>query len=314
MSFAVIFAGRDPSTRRCGEGPRDVVHKAVCKVVRQGTVLVAAAGNYGDPARQRAPAAYPEVITVSAMADFDGKRGGRGRQSQACLPGSSLERDDAFTSFSSYGRVVDLIAPGKCIWVAVKGGGYARVAGTSFATPIVLAVALRYRQRFPSAKPNQVRMALIRAGRRDWRVGTDPDRRHEPRVEMRWFRSPPTFRYQQVQRRSLRRSGDGVTVRLDRDRAERSHREHQASQGRGASRHPGLHRWLEGAHPGDLRRADRQAARQARGQRRRGAQDHRAPAQGASLIGTRDARATSARDRRGPDAPAPSRTPPRACS
>lgn len=218
MSFAVIMSGRDPSTRPCGEGPRDVIHTAVCRIVRQGTILVAAAGNYGDPAKQRAPAAYPEVITVSAMADFDGKPGGRGRQSRACRPGSALERDDAFTTFSSYGSVVDLIAPGKCIWVAAKGRAYARVAGTSFSTPIVLAVALRYRQRYPSAQPNQVRMALIHAGRKDWRVGTDPDRHHEPRVDMRRFREPPTFRYAPIERRMLRRSGGGITVRLDRDR------------------------------------------------------------------------------------------------
>lgn len=218
MSFAVIMAGREPSTRPCGQGPRDVIHKAVCKVVRQGTILVAAAGNYGDSAKQRAPAAYPEVITVSAMADFDGKPGGKGRQSQACLAGSALERDDAFTTFSSYGSAVDLIAPGKCIWVAVKGGGYARVAGTSFSTPIVLAVALRYRQRYPSAQPNQVRMALIKAGLKDWRVGTDPDRTHEPRVDMRRFRKPPTFRYERVERRTVRRTRDGITVRLHRER------------------------------------------------------------------------------------------------
>jgi subtilisin len=218
MSFAVIMAGRDPSTRPCGDGPRDVVHTAVCRVSGQGTILVAAAGNYGDAARQRAPAAYPEVITVSAMADFDGKPGGKGRQSRACLAGSAVERDDAFTTFSSYGRVVDLIAPGKCIWVAAKGGAYARVAGTSFSTPIVLAVALRYRQRFPSAQPNQVRMALIKAGRRDWRVGTDPDRRHEPRVDMRRFHKPPTFRYERITGRTLRRTGDGVTVTLRRER------------------------------------------------------------------------------------------------
>ncbi|MEZ4595996.1 MAG: S8 family serine peptidase, partial [Chloroflexota bacterium] len=184
----------------------------------QGTILVAAAGNYGDPAKQRAPAAYPEVITVSAMADFDGRPGGKGRQSQACLAGSATERDDAFTTFSSYGSAVDLIAPGKCIWVAAKGGAYARVAGTSFSTPIVLAVALRYRQRYPSARPNQVRMALIRAGRTDWRVGTDPDDRHEPRVDMRHFRKPPTFRYDRVDRRTVRRAGGTVTIRLHRDR------------------------------------------------------------------------------------------------
>jgi hypothetical protein len=218
MSFAVIMAGKDPSTKPCGQGRRDVIHTAVCRVVRQGTILVAAAGNYGDAAKQRAPAAYPEVITVSAMADFDGKPGGRGRQSQACLAGSALERDDAFTTFSSYGSVVDLIAPGKCIWVASRGRAYARVAGTSFSTPIVLAVALRYRQRYPRAQPNQVRMALIKAGRKDWRVGTDPDSHHEPRVDMRHFRKPPTFRYQRVERRTLKRTGDGVTVRLHRER------------------------------------------------------------------------------------------------
>jgi hypothetical protein len=89
------------------------------------------------------------------------------------------------------------------------------VAGTSFSTPIVLAVALRYRQRFPSARPNQVRMALIRAGRRDWRVGTDPDRRHEPRVDMRWFRSPPTFRYRRMPRRTITRTRAGVTIRVE---------------------------------------------------------------------------------------------------
>jgi len=218
MSFAVIMSGRDPSTKPCGQGPRDAIHTAVCRVVGQGTILVAAAGNYGDPAKQRAPAAYPEVITVSAMADFDGKPGGKGRQSQACLAGSALERDDAFTTFSSYGSAVDLIAPGKCIWVASKGGAYARVAGTSFSTPIVLAVALRYRQRYPSATPNQVRMALIKAGRRDWRVGTDPDSRHEPRVDMRHFRKPPTFSYGRVDRRSVRRSGDAIAIRLHRER------------------------------------------------------------------------------------------------
>jgi hypothetical protein len=218
MSFSVIMSGGAPSSRPCREAPRDIIHKAVCRIVREGTILVAAAGNYGDPAKLRAPAAYPEVITVSAMADFDGKRGGRGRQSQACLAGSAIEHDDSFTSFSSYGSAVDLIAPGKCIWVAYKGGTYARVAGTSFSTPIVLAAALRYKQRYQGAKPDQVRMALIRAGRKDWLTGTDPDSRHEPRVDVRHFRPPPTFAFHTIKRRTLTRTGKAVTITLDRVR------------------------------------------------------------------------------------------------
>ena len=46
---------------------------------------------------------------------------------------------------------IDLTAPGKCIWVAYRGRSYARVSGTSFATPMVLGAALLYRKRYPSA-------------------------------------------------------------------------------------------------------------------------------------------------------------------
>jgi hypothetical protein len=61
-------------------------------------------------------------------------------------------------------------------------------------------------------------MALIKAGRKDWRVGTDPDRQHEPRVDMRRFRKPPTFRYETPRRRTVRRASDGISVRLRRER------------------------------------------------------------------------------------------------
>ncbi|MBX3029568.1 MAG: S8 family serine peptidase [Chloroflexi bacterium] len=218
MSFSVTTQdGRPANDRTCGRSTRDPIHKAVCRIVKRGTILVAAAGNYAERVRYRRPAAYPEVITVSAMADFDGKPGGKGRQSQACLAGSAFERDDAFATFSSFGNAVDLIAPGKCIWVAYKGGTYARVTGTSFATPIVMAAALKYRERYPNASPNQVRMALIRAGRRDWRVGTDRDARHEPRVDLRRLQPPPTFRMHDVARhRVFRGATVSVPLRIER--------------------------------------------------------------------------------------------------
>lgn len=218
MSFSVTTTdGRPADDRTCGASTRDPIHKAVCRIVKRGTILVAAAGNYGERARFRRPGAYPEVITVSAMADFDGKAGGKGRQSQACLAGSAPERDDAFASFSSFGNAVDLIAPGKCIWVAYLGGTYARVSGTSFATPMVLAAALKYRQRYPKATPRQVRMALVHAGRRDWRLGTDRDKAHEPRVELRGLQKPPTFQVDEVSRRRVARGETtAFKVRLER--------------------------------------------------------------------------------------------------
>lgn len=221
LSFSFGGSSQRPARNgACGRGPLDLVHQAICRIERQGTILVAAAGNYGQRAGKRRPAGYPEVITVSAMADFDGRPGGKGRQSRACRAGAAPERDDRFATFSSFGTGVDLIAPGKCIWVAFPGRTYARVSGTSFAAPMVLGAALLYLRRYPSAKPQQVRQALVHAGRKDWRTGSDPDRSHEPRVDVRRFHAPPTFRYRAIARRNVRPSGDPVRVSLS---ARRSH-------------------------------------------------------------------------------------------
>ena len=92
----------------------------------------------------------------------------------------------------------------------IRGKSYARVSGTSFAAPMVLGAALLYRKRYPSAQPNQVRMALIYSGRHDWRLSSDPDQTHEPKVDVRHFAPPPTFTYSQPSRRTIRRGGDTV--------------------------------------------------------------------------------------------------------
>ena len=55
------------------------------------------------------PAAYDEVITVSALADFNGQPGGGA--ASTCR----ADEDDTFASFSNYGANVDIIAPGVCI-------------------------------------------------------------------------------------------------------------------------------------------------------------------------------------------------------
>ena len=40
------------------------------------------------------------------------------------------------TSWSSYGRALDCMAPGENVLTTIKGGGYAGVSGTSFSTPL----------------------------------------------------------------------------------------------------------------------------------------------------------------------------------
>src|SRR5207245_4951959 len=63
---------------KCGTRNNDVLHMAICRLVASGVTVVAAAGNDSSSAAARVPAAYDEVITVSALADTAGKPGGLG--------------------------------------------------------------------------------------------------------------------------------------------------------------------------------------------------------------------------------------------
>ncbi len=60
----------------CGHTNDDPVHTAICNAVAAGVTFVVAAGNSNINAAGFIPAAYDEVITVSALADLDGRPGG----------------------------------------------------------------------------------------------------------------------------------------------------------------------------------------------------------------------------------------------
>lgn len=166
----------------CGRRNNDILHAAICRVVDGGTTVVAAAANDSGPASKRVPAAYNEVITVSALADTDGLPGGAGGAS--CFSWSSYDRDDTFADFSNYGGDVDIIAPGKCIFSTLRGNRYGTMSGTSMAAPHVAGAVALYKATRPTAKPSEVRSALRYLGTMNWATATDPDSTNEPLLDV----------------------------------------------------------------------------------------------------------------------------------
>jgi subtilisin family serine protease len=125
-------------------------------------ITVVAAGNDSHDASSNSPAAYPEAITVSALADSDGEPGGTG----PCwgIGPFCTQQDDAFASFSNFGAAVDVIAPGYDINSTRPGNAYGSASGTSMAAPHVAGVAALVRAIDPSLAPGEVLELLQRSG------------------------------------------------------------------------------------------------------------------------------------------------------
>lgn len=98
-------------------GPRDeIMERAIVALAAKGVVMVGAAGNDGPASAPLYPAAYDEVIAVTAV-----------------------DRDNRNYRYANRGAYVDLAAPGVDVWTAVPGGRGGLHSGTSFAAPYVTA-------------------------------------------------------------------------------------------------------------------------------------------------------------------------------
>lgn len=136
------LGGPGPSmgTQTCAT-TTDVERKAICNSTAAGVDYVVAAANgataFDSASSPTIPAAYPEVLTVTAVADSDGASGGEGASTNCSwhLP------DDTPASFSDYaataaGQAHTIAAPGVCISSTVPPSSYSSDwSGTSMAAP-----------------------------------------------------------------------------------------------------------------------------------------------------------------------------------
>ena len=137
----ISIGGPGTETANCGKGT-DPMHYAICRSVKAGVVYAVAAGNSGQDIAGTVPATYDEVLTATAVADFDGKPAGLEAPVCGAEDWAGVgQLDDRPAFFSNYAtesedKAHTIAGPGVCV-TSTAPGGYSVANGTSFASPAV---------------------------------------------------------------------------------------------------------------------------------------------------------------------------------
>jgi Subtilase family len=124
-------------------GPKDaVIERGLAALAAKGVVTVAAAGNAGPKSPPLYPAAYANVIAVSAT-----------------------DAQDKLFAASNRGSYVAIAAPGVEIFLPAPDQKYQMVSGTSFSAAYISGLAALILERNPGLNPGEVRMVLTGTAR-----------------------------------------------------------------------------------------------------------------------------------------------------
>ena len=124
-------------------GPRDPsIEERVGQARKKGIILIAAAGNGGPTAPQAFPAAYPNVIAVTAT-----------------------DAEDRLFKGANRGGYVAVAAPGVDLLLPAPEAGYQVTTGTSFAAAEVSGIVALMLERKPDLNHDGVRKALTATAR-----------------------------------------------------------------------------------------------------------------------------------------------------
>jgi subtilisin family serine protease len=130
-----------------GGGASPALDQATCDAINSGVTVVVAAGNETDDARNSSPARVQQAITVGATEIFLGK--------------------DRQATFSNYGPLLDLYAPGVNITSSSNRGGTETFSGTSMACPHVAGAAALLAKRLSGETPADIAQHLVEESTKD---------------------------------------------------------------------------------------------------------------------------------------------------
>ncbi|NDJ35301.1 MAG: S8 family serine peptidase [Chloroflexi bacterium] len=153
MSLGVVGYYSNSAVTCANDWPS--LNTATTSLANLGIVVVAASGNDNNLTGVGSPACLPNVISVGAS--YDANVGGVGYSS--CTDASSAP--DQIACFTNRNSILDIMAPGSLITTSADGGGTGTVAGTSFASPIVAAVAAQMREYYGFVSHTDMRNALV---------------------------------------------------------------------------------------------------------------------------------------------------------